>query len=169
MPAIMTTAKDIQRLEAELATFIRAEDPDAVRRVYRELLTAGKSRHEVMAEMIRASTELQVSAASPQGAQPNGSSKPQRETEPNIAERIGARRLPDSSAVPDHPPVTCHAAEQIPSVAATDAVHSEVAPRGDSRFGPGRGILFSRFSWWSGLSLAFYCREPFRKNQPQVG
>jgi hypothetical protein len=133
----MTTAKDIQRLEAELAVFIRAEDPEAVRRVYRELLSAGKSRHEVMAEMIRASTELQGAAASPLGAQPNGSSKPQRETEPNIAERTGARRLPDSSAVPDHLPVTCQAAEQTSSVGASDAVHSEVAPRGDRRFGPG--------------------------------
>jgi hypothetical protein len=46
-------AENIERLYSELADFIRTKDDQGVRRVYRDLFQAGRTRSEVMGEVIR--------------------------------------------------------------------------------------------------------------------
>ena len=49
----MDMAENIEQLYSELADFIRTKDDQGVRRVYRDLFQAGRTRSEVMGEVIR--------------------------------------------------------------------------------------------------------------------
>ena len=48
----MSTTENVEQLHHELAGFIHAKDDEGVRRVYRELIRAGRSRLEVIDEVI---------------------------------------------------------------------------------------------------------------------
>jgi DNA-binding FadR family transcriptional regulator len=44
--------ESVEKLHRELADFIRAKDDEGLRRVYRELLRTGRSRPEIIDEVI---------------------------------------------------------------------------------------------------------------------
>jgi hypothetical protein len=52
----VSKTENIEQLERQLATFVSVKDDAGVRRIYRELLEAGRSRAEVTAMLLRASS-----------------------------------------------------------------------------------------------------------------
>src|SRR4051812_27952726 len=56
----MPTNEDVELLRSELADYVRRDDHEGVRRIYRELVAAGQTRHEVMDEVIHLATAQSV-------------------------------------------------------------------------------------------------------------
>jgi hypothetical protein len=57
----VSKTENIEQLERQLATFVSVKDDAGVRRIYRELLEAGRSRAEVTAMLLRASSRPELS------------------------------------------------------------------------------------------------------------
>jgi hypothetical protein len=70
----MTENVDVEQLRSELRVFVREDDHEGVRRVYRDLLHAGWTKHEIMNEFIRLSG-TKPSASEPDAADPKASAR----------------------------------------------------------------------------------------------
>jgi hypothetical protein len=74
----VSKTENIEQLERQLATFVSVKDDAGVRRIYRELLEAGRSRAEVTAMLLRASSgrpELSEGTSAGQKPGPSGATR----------------------------------------------------------------------------------------------
>ena len=83
--------ENVEQLHRELADFIDAKDDEGVRRVYRDLLRAGRSRLEVIDEVIHLVAGHDTGATAVDGANRTRSAALQDEIVSNTADNVAAR------------------------------------------------------------------------------